>query len=457
MDMHNRCARVAPRLAPLAVAVALCLASHAHAATFTMTTGNTVEAPGKCTLEDAISLINSPPTGAYSGACTWTGTFGDNDTIKLGNYVYDIGTNTSVVGAPMSADSALVLNKPMTLIGSLGSDGSPRATIQRDGPNSGSDHFRVIQTNSDLTLIGVSVQNGIVDALTNTSGWGGGILATGTSTNTIALTLVNSSVSGNQSHGTSTKYSLGGGICAIYANVVLRNSTVGPAGYYDSGNSAFTAGGMAVLGNVSVYSSTISGNTATGGKGGGIYSAGTGTATIVNSTFSGNYAKGGGGGIDANSVLVSSSTFVGNTTVAGKAGGGVLIAAQSEIDSSLMVGNSPGNDVDAPSSGVQLTANYDSFKTTGGNITLSATSAHNKACSAAPSALGFNGGPTRTMALTLPANACEIDAGTASSNGLASDQRGALYERRSGVATDIGAFEYQPANDRIFYDGFESP
>ena len=44
--------------------------------------------------------------------------------------------------------------------------------------------------------------------------------------------------------------------------------------------------------------------------------------------------------------------------------------------------------------------------------------------------------------------------GPISTNLASTDQRGLGYPRKSGSATDIGAYELQPF-DRIFYDGFD--
>jgi len=67
--------------------------------------------------------------------------------------------------------------------------------------------------------------------------------------------------------------------------------------------------------------------------------------------------------------------------------------------------------------------------------------------------LSDNGGATPTM---MPgAGFCAIDAGATFAPGTSpSDQRGPAFLRKFGAATDIGAVEAQPANERVFYDGF---
>ena len=64
------------------------------------------------------------------------------------------------------------------------------------------------------------------------------------------------------------------------------------------------------------------------------------------------------------------------------------------------------------------------------------------------SALGPNGGPTPTMALSPTSIA--VNAGNNTNNGKY-DQRGAGFDRVIGANADIGAFE----TDVIFRDGFD--
>lgn len=440
-----------PRLAPLGAAVSLCLVASAQAATIAVNTGNLTHGFGNCTLQDAVLSINQGSLIGGTG-CTFSGSFGSNDTVMLANYTFTFSNASAGGSISNSAASAMQMTKPMTLIGDLDSNtGQPLATIQRDAGN-GTSKFRLIATNANLTLVGVKIQNGISDINANAGGSGGGISAVNKNS-PITLTLTNSVVTGNTAVGSENYGSYGGGIYANGANVVLKNSSIGDIGYSSKGNSAYNGGGMDVVGgNVTMYSSTVSGNKATNGYGGGILTSG--SATIGNSTFAGNYASTGGGGVDANSVNLNFSTFSGNTTLPGQAGGGLLVLANSTINATLMVGNDPGNDVDGVNSGLTLTGSYNSIHTIGLNVSVSGS--HNKltalACNA-PGVLHGNGGPTQTMALVTGTNACAIDAGPLSTGGVISDQRGNAYARRVGAAADIGAYEAN--NDRIFYNGFE--
>ena len=110
--------------------------------------------------------------------------------------------------------------------------------------------------------------------------------------------------------------SLGGGVDNS-GNLTITNSTL-------SGNSATSGNGGGIWsgsGTLAIMGSTLSNNSATSGNGGGIYSGG--TTTITNSTLSGNSANngggsisnfGGGGGIYSTSSLGITGSTVSNNT-----------------------------------------------------------------------------------------------------------------------------------------------
>lgn len=435
--------RSGPRLAPLAAALSLCFGTAATAATIAVTSSTGAASASSCTIVDAVASIDG---GALSAGCTNSSAnaFGSSDTIDLSAFasptsiVFSTATFSGVAG-----DDALYLTKPVRIGGRLDANGMPLVTLSRTVELN--NKFRLIETDSDLTLSGIALENGEVDSVMSgpgcINGIGGGVLAVNNAV-PITLTLSNSIVSGNKAVGNNTcPNSYGGAIYASGASVVLMNSTI-------SGNVAYQGGGIdAYSGNVYVSGSAISGNDAQNGYGGGIHT--TGTATLANSTFSGNHASSGGGGVDANSVGMKFCTFSGNTTAVGQ-GGGLRIHANSTAYATLMYANASGSDVDGAVAGLYLNGDHDLIGTVGANVTAPRD---RLICDPALGALTDNGGPTQTMALA--AGSCAVDAGPVSTGGLSSDQRGASFERRAGPATDIGAFEYQPATDRIFYDGFE--
>ncbi|MEX2555968.1 MAG: choice-of-anchor Q domain-containing protein [Actinomycetota bacterium] len=127
----------------------------------------------------------------------------------------------------------------------------------------------------------------------------------------------------------------GGGISAFSATVLnVSNSTI-------SGNDATLGSGGGILSGDStlfVNSSTVSGNTAADG-GGGIETGG--TATISDSTFDGNAAAEGGGLRNFGTATIDRSTFSDNTA---NGGGGIENAGTLTITNNTISGNSATGD-----------------------------------------------------------------------------------------------------------------
>lgn len=134
----------------------------------------------------------------------------------------------------------------------------------------------------------------------------------------------------------------GGGICAL-GDVTLVSSTV--SGNSTAGDKAY-GGGLFVDGDVTLSNSSVSGNTTAGvdADGGGFCVLG--DATLNTSTVSGNRTTGyagHGGGIDLyfGTLNLSNSTVSGNSTVGGEAyGGGVRIwGGSATVSNSTVSGN----------------------------------------------------------------------------------------------------------------------
>lgn len=426
----------------------LCFSAPAAATIITVNTGNLTHGFGNCTLLDAVNSINLGHLVDGTG-CSAAGTFGLADTIVLKNFVFTFSNQTA--GGNISGDTAITLTKPVKLIGDQDANARPLATIQR---NPSATPFRLIETNSSLTMSGIVVQNGDAG-----SGYGGGIYVTGHDAvslsnctisgnsagadgggiySTPAITITNSTVSGNTAHGS------GGGISAAAA-LTVSASTI-------SSNTAQTSNGGGISDTsdlLTIDGSTISNNRAPQGQGGGIF-ASTNIVALTNTTVYDNYAQRGGGGLLAYAATLNFCTVSGNTTQSGKPGGGILVQHYSTATATLMFGNDPGNDADAGTSGVVLGGSNNLIHTHGSNISVPADS---KSCDPQLASLADNGGTTLTQA--LPAGSCAINAGpTLPPRDIVNDQRGNHYPRLSGEATDIGAFEVQPV-DRIFIDGFE--
>ncbi len=311
------------------------------------------------------------------------------------------------------------------MIGDVDANGKPLATIQR---SSSAPVFRLIKTSSNLTLIGMKLQNGGASA-----GNGGALKVSGHN----PVHLSNSTISGNAASGA------GGGVYSTGA-ITITDSTI-------SRNTAGTGNGGGIMSScttLSIDGSTINGNTATHGQGGGTF-ADTANTELTNSTVQGNYAQR-GGGIYTDMATLNFCTISGNTTQSGNAGDGLLVKAYSTANSTLMFGNNPGNDVDAGTSGLALGGGYDLIGAHGSNISIPVNS---KSCDSQLGSLAEYGGAAQTLALIE--SSCAFNAGpTMPPRDLVNDQRGNHYPRLIGTATDIGVFEVPPI-DRIFIDGFD--
>lgn len=414
------------RLAPLAAAVALCFAGSVSAATITVNDSTASSVAGKCTIVDAVISVNTSAV-APSSACVAGN--GSGDTILIPAAV---GAITFTAASPSSPDSALVLNKPVTISGDVDSSDKPLGLINRSG--SAAANFRLIDTTANLTLRGIALSNGY--STTN----GGAIHVAGPTGTHPTLTLTNSIVSSSHAD------SAGGGISNRGA-IVLNGATI-------VGNTSGGKGGGVYIANysdsVTARDSTISGNTASIGNGGGILAF---SASLTNTTISGNTATtGSGGGVFAQNVALDFSTVSDNaasvSAAAGVAIGTAVTTPTVTATATLIYGNNGGSDLDSGNTQT-LVGDHNLVGIYGHNITLPADTL--TGCDPMLGTLADNGGPTQTLA--LPGGSCAIDAGPTFPPGtIPSDQRGNAYARRVDAATDIGAYETQK-NDRIFYDG----
>ncbi len=128
---------------------------------------------------------------------------------------------------------------------------------------------------------------------------------------------------------------------ATEIDVELRGLTLSGG---DVGGSFPDDSGGAILNseNLTLTSSTLSGNSAD--RGGGIFNTNTGTATLTSSTLSGNSADRGGGIFNGGTVTITSSTLSGNSAYyyLGGGGGGIFNGGTATISSSTLSGNSAG-------------------------------------------------------------------------------------------------------------------
>jgi CSLREA domain-containing protein len=383
------------RIAGLIAALAVVVPATAQGATFTVNTNADTTIVGGCTLEPVCSLRDAV------GAANASPDAEDRIEIPPGNY-------------GLTSGNELTLNS-----GSLVTvHGAGARTTVIDGLGLG----RVLKLSGpDVAIEGVTITGGLAGPEVGAEfvGDGGGILVIDSK----KLSLNQATVAGN-----SATFN-GGGISAPPEEMV---STA-----------------------VTIANSTISGNKVSGGvlegMGGGLYTLG--DVTIVNSTIAGNSVENaglnlGGGvlaGIDpANTAgtkaTLLNSTIAGNSVAAGGVGGGFTIdnptagvATAFTATNTIVAGNRAGTAASDCGTVVTVT----SANNIGGDAScmfLDAASKQNT--NPLLAALGDNGGPTNTMALTAGSPA--IDAGT-NTGCPATDQRGVA--RPQGTACDIGAYE----------------
>lgn len=263
------------------------------------------------------------------------------------------------------------------------------------------------------------------------------------------LTLASSSVTGNLVHNSIGK-AVGGGFFAK-GHIAVAYSTISDntASAPETSGARSVAGGFFNNGNALIAGSTISGNQA--GVAGGIALSGflaTQTMTIEESTISGNHATGGIGGIETGQAAVK----ILNSTIAfnseSTAAGAGLYVYDTVQLESTIIAGNTSNSMPADVGG-------NGVATLSGHNNLimhsTITPLPDNTLSADPmlAPLFDNGGVTRTHALLAASPA--IDHGN-NSSAFGVDQRGPGFARVVGSAADIGAFERN--SDIIFANGF---
>ena len=473
---------------PLTAAMLLLLNTHSWCSTITVNNSGGSSVAGACTLRDAIASVNNHASASGSNCAAGDG---NNDTIVFGSGLTDIVFLTSTSGK----SSALAASASVTIDGgALSVSGAPRVTIERSTV-SGTPNFRLIESDSDVTLKNVSISGGNSDAengggikmsLASTlsisgsvisnnhsSGAGGGAIYGG------AIDITDSTISGNglalsnacaggaiTAVGTLTitgsKVTGNSGICgavhggAIYANTVnLTGSIVSDNIGQSTGGGTIGLGGGVYGLTVNMTNSTVSRNqltvNGTNGLGAGVLMHG---GTLTNSTISGNSSNGKGAGIySSGTVNLYFCTITQNRTTLSTAAAGLSIGSGAAINTnaSILFGNVGGTDVDGGYFPATLNGDHNLIGTHGGKVTITSAAL---GCDPRLGSLGDNGGSTPTHGLL--SGSCAIDAGPASPS-VSTDQRGGGFARKVGAASDIGAFEKQNADDPdlIFANGFE--
>ena len=357
-----------------------------------------ISGDGLVTLREAIVAANADTT-------TDLGETGSGaDTITFEPSVFDV-PQTILLDL-----NDLPINDDLTI------DGPTAGTLTIDA-NDNSQIFRIFEAETDANL----------NRLTLTGGngiFGGAIANIGAN-----LTIVDSTITGNQAT------SGGGGIDSYGgATLMLVNSTItGNTSPIGGGlNNEYYGGGS----TATLINSTISGNTSTG-QGGGIYNES--TLTLINSTVVGNRGGAAGNGDVGGGLNNDGTATLNNTLVAGNVVGAVGSETDNDLggNSNLTV-TSSNNLIGDPLTAGGLTEGI------AGNLLGDGSGGLLALDAILNPALADNGGPTQTHALRLGSRA--IDAGAA--NAQTTDQRGALRTADTvgvndgvGDQTDIGAFE----------------
>lgn len=377
---------------------------------------------------------NRTAAPAYGGGIYNQGTLTLNNVTVSGNHA--TGTNAGASGAEgfgggiFNAGTLTLNNSTVSNNTATGGDTDGSGDIGSGGQGNGGG----IYNEGTLTIVNASVNDNLAvggDARgatgTNPSGWGkgAGIYTTGSG----QVTLTDCTMSGNTAdggeHGTGD--SRGGGI-------------------YNNTNP------------MRIERCTISGNQAIRGlnyqQGGGITNFTGATITGINCTISGNSAEEGGGIFNfsgpqdpADATLSLNNCTITNNTGTTIGGGlynlSATMAANTNIQNTILAGNTAGTDADCSNvdggGGGTVTSGGTNLVQVPGSCTFAASG---DITGEEPQLddLALNGGSTSTHGLLIDSPA--IDAGN-NATCEDTDQRGVTRPRPDGGTCDIGAYEAQ--------------
>ena len=422
--------------AGLALGATFAVASPAQAATFEVAN---LQPDGPNSIRDAINQANAAvgaDTITFQAGLTGTinlnndPTYGDTGALYVADHLEILGPGRDVLAISANADSRVFYaggNDPIDfrIDGIQVRQGNPKYD---DGPPFGGN---IMAPNTNLTITNSEVRTGVAAI-------GGGIWNFGN------LTIRNSTISGNEAQ-------IGGGgvVFRDYAEqgqAVISGSTINNNGasnqfffpFYsrDSADQKYGGGGIAADGPLTISRSTIANNSTAGNGGGLLFERDDAqNLTVQSSTVSGNAAGAGGG-------IYSYTYDPPDVSSARRAPG------DPNLESTIVAGN----EADAANFGHDLgggpfNAAFSLIQRPAG-VTIDATVAGSNLFNVDPllGALADNGGTTRTMRLNSGSPA--LDAGRTPA-GEDSDQRGverpidlrAADNAAGGDGADIGAYE----------------
>ncbi len=423
---------------------------------------------------------------AYDSLIVDSNLDGDDGDYSAGNFTLREAINVAnsapdadkIMFAPaLSGKSILLTGGELGITESLTIDATALAAPVTIDAQQQSRVLNFTATTGDLTLSGLTLQNGLLTAVGSQGGAGVNFESSGTLTLTAstviantarnsgggiraelgAVTLNQSVVSGNS---TTNISAAGGGIYSESGAVTLNQSTL--SGNSTLGNDSQGGGIYSWSGSVTLNQSTLSGNSTLGvqADGGGIR-AGTGAVTLNQSTLSGNSTAGHnaeGGGIASYSggVTLNHSTLTGNkTTGTGSEGGGIVIGNSIfnpplTISNSIVAGNKVAAGVTDPdlqyNSQGAIAVNYSVI-----GIGITPTAGDNNIVTNALllGPLVNNGGPTQTHA--LPPGSAAIDAGDPTGGAVH------IYEINGSLADELGGPSLVIGVGTLTSEGYEFP
>jgi predicted outer membrane repeat protein len=407
------------------------------ATTFTVDSLADPSDPGHTTLHDALASAEMPS----NAGSTITFASGLSGSINLTTDLHSIDYATKIAGpgASQLAVSGQNARGIFHAVGLAGNGLQISGLTLRNGNN-------IADTRGGAIFLAGGSPASVSDTVLtgNTAQDGGAIYSLNGS-----LDIQRSTITSNTASNTAMGSSAGGGIHSEGTALTISDSLI-------SGNSgvqgaAIKIVGSGAFGSLLLQRSTLSGNTATGGCCGGIYSYTDQTTRILDSTISGNHAVSApsGGMYNVGPLSVVGSTFSGNSTTG--AGGGIFASASNEptLQDTIVAGNSAFTGPDlfgAASAAFTLIGDP-----SGATVDNAIPGSNLTGVDPQLQPVAANGGPTPTMALAATSPA--LDKGSAF--GLSTDQRGSprpfdLPSVPSSSApgadgSDIGAFEFQQA------------
>jgi hypothetical protein len=256
------------------------------------------------------------------------------------------------------------------------------------------------------------------------------------------LTLITSTVSGNIASTGS-----GGGILN-YGYITITNSTIS---LNQAIGASSAAGGIYNAGGLTINNSTINGNqiTISNGGGGGIYTVSSITMTLTNVTISGNSSNpagnGWGGGIlSSDTPAILSHVTIANNSTGSNGGGGIRTTGNAifSIRNTLIAGNmSSSGGPDCEPGATIYSEDYNLIQNPSSCILSGTTTNTITGVSPKLSGLASWGGPTLTHGLILGSPALDHIPNGTNGCGTTYTTDQRNFLRPQNTNCDIGAFE----------------